>query len=312
MDPTSVFASAPADLVRRFIFENRPVRGHWVHLGDAWRELRAHAQYSPAVTEVLGEAVAASVLLAATLKFRGTLTFQLEGNGALKLLVAQCTHDFRLRAVARCDTAALSAVDGQGRGASFRDLAGTDGRITVTVEAEERSLRYQGVVPLAGGSLGESLEAYFASSEQLPTRVRLMADSNCVAGMLVQKLPEPGEGQPEEIAEAWESARDGIGRLSPADLRHRSVEELLAYGFSGHDLRLFRGAPVRFECRCNPGRVEGLLRALGPEEVRDVLREQGSVTVTCEFCLRPYRFDPVDVEALFAPAAPAGGSGAIH
>jgi molecular chaperone Hsp33 len=310
--------TAGCDCVRRFIFENRPVRGHWVHLAEAWRDLRAHAQYPPEVTEVLGEAVAASVLLAATLKFRGTLTFQLQGNGALKLLVAQCTHDFRLRAVARCDGDVLSAVAESGRRPIFQDLAGTEGRLSVTIEAEERSLRYQGVVPLTGSSLAESLEAYFASSEQLPTRVRLVADAGCVAGMLVQKLPAAWEasgaevGEPEEIAEAWESAREGIGQLSPADLRHRNIEELLGHGFSGHDLRLFRGAPVRFECRCSEGRVAGVLRALGPEEVRDVLREQGSVTVTCEFCQRPYRFDPVDIEALFAPSAPSGGSGAVH
>jgi len=77
------------------------VRGHWLHLTDAWRELRAHTDYPPQVRELLGQAVAAAVLLAATLKFRGTLTFQLQGNGAVNLLVAQCTHDFRLRAVAR-------------------------------------------------------------------------------------------------------------------------------------------------------------------------------------------------------------------
>ena len=96
-------AIASSDQVRRFIFENQPVRGHWVHLEGAWRELRAHSHYPPAVTELLGQAVVASVLLAATLKFRGTLTFQLEGDGAVSLLVAQCTHDFRVRAVARCD-----------------------------------------------------------------------------------------------------------------------------------------------------------------------------------------------------------------
>jgi molecular chaperone Hsp33 len=309
------------DHVRRFIFERQPVRGHWVHLETAWRELRAHAHYPPAVTELLGEAVAASVLLAATLKFRGTLTFQLQGNGAVRLLVAQCTHDFRLRAVARGETAAFEALAREtDRGARFRQLAGTDGRITVTVEAQEKSLRYQGVVPLTGGSLAESLEAYFASSEQLPTRVRLAADDVRAAGMLVQKLPEPEPepetetetGEPGEAAEAWESARTGIGRLRHAELLRGSVEVLLARGFSGHDLRLFRGAPVHFECRCSEGRVAGLLRALGPEEVRDVLREQGSVTVTCEFCHRPYRFDSIDVEALFAPPTPTGGSAAIH
>ncbi|MGH8133606.1 MAG: Hsp33 family molecular chaperone HslO [Steroidobacteraceae bacterium] len=304
---------AAGDQVRRFIFEKRPVRGHWVRLENAWRALHAHTDYPQSVDELLGQAVAASVLLAATLKFRGTLTFQLQGNGAVKLLVAQCTHDFRLRAVARFDQAAVrgSPADAR-RGAVFRRLVGTDGRVTVTIEADEKSMRYQGVVPLAGTSLAESLEAYFASSEQLPTRVLLAADGARGAGMLVQKLPEAAAADEEEVTAAWQGAQRGIERLSAAELLTRPVEELLARGFTGHDLRLFRGAPVQFECRCSAGRVAGLLRALGPEEVRDVLREQGAVTVTCEFCHRPYRFDAVDVEALFAQEPATGGSPAIH
>src|SRR5215470_16687105 len=106
--PTEI--SRPTDRVRRFIFENRPVRGHWVALEKAWHELRSHARYPQPVEQLLGEAVAASVLLAATLKFRGTLTFQLQGNGAVGLLVAQCTHEFRVRAVARCDRAAVQVL----------------------------------------------------------------------------------------------------------------------------------------------------------------------------------------------------------
>src|SRR5215831_3329281 len=134
------------DRVRRFIFENRPVRGHWVALEKAWRELRAHTHYPQPVERLLGEAVAASVLLAATLKFRGTLTFQLEGNGAVSFLVAQCTHDFRLRAVARYEEEALSSLTARRGGAAFRELVGSDGRVTVTVESDERSMRYQGIV----------------------------------------------------------------------------------------------------------------------------------------------------------------------
>ncbi len=306
-------AAVTLDQVRRFIFENQPVRGHWVHLESAWRELRAHASYPPQVTELLGQAVVASVLLAATLKFRGTLTFQLQGNGAVSLLVAQCTHDFRVRAVARCDDAAVRA---HSCGALFRHLVGDAGLISVTVEAEEKSLRYQGVVPLSGGSLAESLETYFGSSEQLPTRVLLTADAEHGAGMLVQKLPGAEDSSAVEssaVEEAWLGAQRGIAQLGTGSgLRERSIEELLAQGFPGHDLRLFRGAPVRFECRCSEGRVAGLLRALGPEEVRDVLREQGSVTVTCEFCHRPYRFDSRDVEALFAEGPDSGASKSIH
>src|SRR5215469_9549768 len=126
------------DQVRRFIFENQPVRGHWVNLEGAWRELCAHASYPPQVRQLLGEAVVASVLLAATLKFRGTLTFQLQGNGSVSLLVAQCTHDFRVRAVARWEAAAVRRLPGgAGYAAPFRHLVGSEGRITVTIEAEE-------------------------------------------------------------------------------------------------------------------------------------------------------------------------------
>jgi molecular chaperone Hsp33 len=308
------------DQVRRFIFENQPVRGHWVHLESAWRELHAHATYPRPVTELLGQAVVASVLLAATLKFRGTLTFQLQGNGGVSLLVAQCTHDFRVRAVARCDEAAVQVLASEGAGtaadaALFRRLVGDAGLITVTVEAEEKSLRYQGVVPLSGDSLAESLEAYFASSEQLPTRVLLTADEEHGAGMLVQKLPGTEDSMLESSAveEAWRGAQRGIARLGTQKaLRRQRIEELLAQGFPGHDLRLFRGTPVRFECRCSEGRVAGLLRALGPEEVHEVLREQGAVTVTCEFCHRAYRFDSVDVEALFNDTSGSGTSKSIH
>jgi molecular chaperone Hsp33 len=303
----------PRDEVRRFIVENRPVRGHWVRLEGAWRELRAHKDYPEPVRELLGEAVAASVLLAATLKFRGTLTLQLQGNGAVSLLVAQCTHDFRLRAVATFDEGVVSEISSaSGRGTVFRQLVGAEGRFAVTIEAEEKSMRYQGIVPLRGASLAESLEAYFASSEQLPTRVLLAADGERGAGVLVQKLPGASHADESDMQEIWDEAQRGIERLSPAELLQCPVEELLGRGFAAHDMRLFRGARVQFECRCSEGRVAGLLRALGADEVRDVLREQGAVTVTCEFCHRPYRFDAIDVEALFADGAGSDGSPSIH
>ena len=146
--------------------------------------------------ELLGQAVAASVLLAATLKFRGQLTLQLQGNGAVSLLVAQCTHDFRLRAVARFDAAAVSALSANGAsedavapGQRFPPLVGSEGRIAVTVEAEERNTRYQGIVPLSGDSLAGSLEAYFASSEQLPTRVLLAADGSAAPASWCRSCP---------------------------------------------------------------------------------------------------------------------------
>jgi molecular chaperone Hsp33 len=301
-----------ADVVRRFIVENQPVRGHWVRLDAAWRDLCAHSDYPQPVRELLGQAVAASVLFAATLKFRGTLTLQLQGDGAVSLLVAQCTHDFRLRAVARFDDERVGEIESGDDAELFRELVGTSGRVAVTIEADERNMRYQGVVPLLGGSLADSLEEYFASSEQLPTRLILAADDECGAGFLVQKVPGPVHANESELEETWKDAQRGMEKLSPADLLAYPVEELLERGFAEHDMRLFRGTPVQFQCRCNQGRVAGLLRALGAEEVRDILQEQGSVTVTCEFCHRPYKFDAADVETLFADPPTTGGSPSIH
>src|ERR1700744_4727233 len=193
-------------------------------------------------------------------------------------------------------------------GGAFGRLVDTEGRVVVTIESEERASRYQGIVPLTGASLADSLETYFASSEQLPTRVLLAADGERGVGFLVQKLPDPANADEAGVKAGWDEAQRGVGRLSTTDLLLRPVEELLERGFAEHDMRLFKGTPVQFECRCSQGRVSNLLRALGPEEVRDVLKEQGAVTVTCEFCHRPYRFDAVDVEALFADGTSEGDS----
>src|SRR6202000_1517180 len=107
----------------------------------------------------------------------------------------------------------------------------------------------------------------------LPTRLILAADDERGAGLLVQKVPVATDADESELAETRKGALEGVESLSPEDLLACPVEELLERGFAEHDMRLFRGAPVQFECRCNQGRVSGLLRALGAEEVKDILQE---------------------------------------
>jgi molecular chaperone Hsp33 len=296
------------DHVRRFLFEQHPIRGHWVHLARTWQALRAHQDYPAPVRDLLGEATSAAALLASTLKFEGLLTFQLQGDGAVKLLVAQCSDDFRLRAVARFDADAVSP--------DFRSLVG-DGNVTVTVESREPGTRYQGIVALSGDSLSASLEGYFASSEQLPTVVRLAADAERAAGILVQRVaaeggrvaPPAGASDTEEV---WRRSAAAVRGLDRDWLLGLAPQDLLQRALGVEDLRLFEGAAVRFECRCSETRVEGILRSLGLAEVRSVLAEQGAVTVTCEFCQRPYRFDAVDVERLFASGVVSDRPGSVN
>ena len=290
-------AADPGQL-RRFILERHPVRGFWIRLDQAWRELRNHQRYAPSVESLLGEAVTASVLLAATLKFHGTLTLQLAGDGLVSLLVAQCTHDFAVRAVAR----EASAIGGE---PGFRELIGS-GRLSVTVEADERAARYQGIVALEGRNFAACIENYFATSEQLPTRIALTADADSTGGILLQKLPlsnAQGEALGAMSQEAWETLQERVASLDAPLLRLGTAEEVLQRVCAQHDCRLFAPSPVHFACRCNAARVANVLRSLGVAELRSILAEQGAVTVTCEFCGRPYQYDAIDVERLFALGA---------
>jgi molecular chaperone Hsp33 len=294
-----------SDRVRRFVLEKHPIRGHAVRLGRAWLDLREHQDYPPAVQALLGEAVGAVVLLAATLKFNGTLTLQLQGQGLVKLLVAQCTHDFKVRAMARHD----ALVSKEGADATgFRSLAG-EGQIIVTVEATDRASSYQGVVPISGDSLAECLEAYFIQSEQLPTRVRLASTAGVVSGMLVQRIPGEGGKQsvdPAALESAWMKVDHAMLELGTGALIEDDIEQRLVRMFGDDEVRVFSGHEVKFECRCSRERVANVLRSLGVDEVRSVIAEQGAVTVTCEFCQRPYKFDAIDVEQLFNEGAPRG------
>jgi len=196
-----------------------------------------------------------------------------------------------------------------GGDAGFRSLAG-EGQIVVTVEATDRASSYQGVVPISGNSLAESLEAYFEQSEQLPTRVLLAANAGVVAGMLVQRIPGVGGTQTQiddtALDAAWQKADDAMSGLTRSTLLEDDVEQRLVNMFGVDEVRVFSGHDVTFECRCSRERVANVLRSLGVDEVRAVIAEQGTCTVTCEFCQKPYKFDAIDVEHLFDQAAPRG------
>ena len=302
-----------ADTLRRFVFERYPFRGQLVHLGSAWAAMMEHHDYPAQVRDSLGEAVVAAALLASTLKFDGLLSLQLRGEGPMHLMLVECTDGLAMRAVARFrdvpDTRDL------------RELSG-NGTLTVTVESGGGANRYQGIVPLAGGSMADCLRAYFEQSEQLPTRLWLRADGDSASGLLLQRLPvtsrpagvtESGAGgiAEHEIEDAWRRVQLVADTVTADELANLEDRELLRRLFAEDDVRMFQSAPVFFRCRCSRERVEHMLRALGQDEVDSIVAEFGQVEVRCEFCSRAYRFDAVDATALFTPGA-VGRRGGVH
>jgi molecular chaperone Hsp33 len=301
---------AEVDTLRRFVFERYPFRGQLVHLGPAWKAMMEHHDYPDQVRDTLGEAVAAAALLASTLKFHGLLTLQLRGAGPMHLMLVECTDGLAVRAVARFREPPATM--------DLRELSG-HGTLTVTVENEGASNRYQGIVPLAGESMSDCLREYFETSEQLPTRLWLHADGENVSGLLLQRLPvtskptgilESGGGvAPEdEVEDAWLRVQLVADTVTGAELAELDDKKLLRRLFNEDDVRMFESTPVFFRCRCSRERVENMLRALGRDEVDSVIAEFGQVEVRCEFCSRAYRLDAVDCAALFSgPGAPAPG-----
>jgi molecular chaperone Hsp33 len=293
------------DRLRRFLFKEAPLRGHWVRLSQSWLEAREHQHLPAPALALLGESLAATTLISASLKFTGTLTLQLLGStGAVTMLVAQATDQRTFRGVAHV------ADDAAARGSAFRDQI-QGGRLVVSVEQGGGAAPWQGIVPLDGDSLAACLAHYFEVSEQLPTVIVLAANSEAAAGLLLQKLPAPsGQGEAAAVAaqDLWEEATALLGTLGADELLTTEPELLLRRLFNAHDVLLFEAEPVAFLCRCDRERVAGLLRGLGRDEIESILEEQGAVTVTCEFCQKPYRFDAVDAAQLFLPSASDGNA----
>ncbi len=284
-----------SDRLHRFLFEHADVRGEVVQLDGAFTEVVSRTRHEPAVQRLIGEGLAAVALLSATLKYPGSLTLQLQSDGPLGLLLVQGGTGGGLRAMARV----------RGPLPDSNDLAeqARGGTLAITIQPEADGEQYQGVVDLSGGSLAAALEHYFRESEQLPTRVWLSAEESRAAGMLIQRLP----GQQDEAdADAWARAGYLAATVTGSELRELAPGELIRRLFHEEDIRLFDPMPFRFQCRCSRDRVTAMLQGLGEAEMRETLAEQGEVEVHCDFCNEPYRFDAVDIEALFADPATRG------
>ena len=301
----------------KFIFEGLPVRGMLVRLTGAWQDLlqRRHAlgQHPPEVRRLLGEMCAASVMMHSSIQFRGALVLQMQGDGPVRLAVAEVQPDLAFRATAtvvgevpaQADLAALLNPHGQGRCA-------------ITLDPHDRQpgqQPYQGVVPLHGDRreplqrVQQVLEHYMLQSEQLDTRLVLAANDELAAGLLIQRLPVQGVGNL-----AGRRNEDDIGRsedfnriamlastLTSEELLSLDRDQILHRLFWQESLRRFEPLQPRFACSCSRERVRGMLRGLGREESESLIHERGQVEVGCEFCGAQYRFDAVDVGEMFTP-----------
>lgn len=275
-------SSAGQDTSRRFLFEDADIRGESVRVDTALRAILDNHQYAPGVARLIGEFVAAAVLISSTLKFDGRLTLQARSRGQIPLLMAECNSDFEVRAIARGAHEATSEA--------FGELIG-EGQLAITVEPDDGQ-RYQGIVPLAGASLAECLDGYFEQSEQLHTRLWLSCDGSTAAGLLLQQLPSKVVPDPALREQQWQHVCTLAATVTASELLSLTSADLLYRLYHQDRVRLFDPRHLRFHCSCSRERSRGALESLGESEITSILDEQGSVTMDCEFCNQRYIFTP--------------------
>ena len=275
------------DTLQRFIFENTDVRGEIVHLDDSYLDAVKNSNYPQPLKELVGQMMAATALLAATVKIKGKLTVQAQGDGPVSLVLVQSSSDHQIRSMAKWE-GDITAED-------IEKMMGK-AYMAITIEPDGDKERYQGVVQLHGNKIEEAFEEYFNSSEQLATKVSLTADENSAAGLFLQKLPESGKSQDED---AWDRMSQLASTITSEELLQLSAEDMIRRLFNQEDVRLFEPSSIEFKCSCSREKLEGVLKSIGLEDLKKLIEEKGNVEVDCEYCREKYIFDTIDVEYLF-------------
>ncbi len=294
-------AALADDLLQPFQIPALDVHGRLVRLGPAIDDILSRHAYPQAVSVLLGEALALTAALAGALKFEGTFTTQVQGNGPIRLMVADYRTDGAMRGYAGFDAAALAAIDAVTATGDAR-LFGP-GHMAFTIDRGADSDRYQGLVAIEGATLASNVRAYLARSVQMRADVQVAAlawpqEDGGSAGwragcLLIEQLPGPqGPVDDAEHAERWRQARTLTRALVRADLADPLAPPALLLGplYRPHDVRLHDARPLRFFCRCSAERAGTVVRSF-PGSERAELADDGAIEITCDYCAARYLFD---------------------
>ncbi len=286
------------DFLNRYLFDGVSVRGELVQLGDTYQQIISSTDYPTPIKTLLGELLVATSLLTATLKFEGSITVQVQGDGPVSLAVINGDQNQKLRGVARWEGDIKDD-------STIHDLMGK-GYMVITI-LPTKGERYQGVVGLEGETMAECLEAYFKNSEQLKTRIWLRTGEfegqPKAAGMLLQVMPD-GQGSESDF-EHLETITDTV---KDDELFSLDAQDLLYRLYHQEEVKVFEPQAVSFECSCSRDRSGSAVISLHPDEIEKILAEDGKVSLHCDYCGTDYDFDSIDIAALRENAGNADDS----
>ena len=273
------------DFIQRFLFDNYNIRGEFVRLEKSYQAIIEQHNYPPVISELVGQSLMTAVLLTETMKFNGQMTLQLQSDGPVSLLVAQCNHKRHIRALAkwRKDVEPINIKSALGKG-----------NIMITVEYDDKVNPYQSIIPLEHKNVSDAVANYFICSEQLPTKFVLACDNNNAAGIMLQVMPGDVDN------DLWHEITALANTLTQSELLDLGVETILQRLFHEHDVRLFDKEEVTFRCKCTIQRMERAIITIGEEEANDILKTSKEIMITCDFCNSQFGFNKNQVTEIFS------------
>lgn len=252
----------------------------------------------PVATAALGRTLAAASMMGNALKADGaSLTLQIKGGGPLGTILAVSDNAGNVRGTVDQPNVDLPLrSDGK---LNVGAAVGCEGTLTVIRDLHMKE-PYVGSVGLIGGEIAEDLAAYFVESEQIPSAcglgVLVDRDQSVLAagGYLVQLLP----GAEESVITKVEGSLLAAGPVTELLHADGDAESLLRRALSDFDLEILEKSDIAYRCDCSRERMERALISLGPDELGEILREQGGAELTCRFCDKVESFSRKDLEDL--------------
>lgn len=303
------------DTILPFQLDASDVRGRVIRLDGVLDEVLVQHNYPPAIEALVAEATLLTALIGQTIKLRWKLSLQVRGDGPARLIATDYYapenegEPGRVRAYASYDKDRLDP-----NGAPFGQIG--RGYFAILIDQGKGTTPYSGLTPIAGQSLSDCAQSYFAQSEQLPTRFILsfMKEAGLwrAGGVMLQQMPKAsphvkdgGSGEDglltaydifsdESERENWSRANILLDTVEQDEMIGPAVQptEMLVRLFHEERPRVFDPQPVEFGCTCSPEKVIQSLSIYSEKDIATMTTDEGIVTADCQFCGAHYEFDP--------------------
>ena len=309
------------DVILPFQLDAADVRGRVTRLDGTLNKILSQHNYPFVVSALVAEAALLTALIGQTIGLRWKLSIQIRGDGPLRIIATDYfapqseMEPARIRAYASYNSESIETTKKEGF-----DLVGK-GMFAILIDQGSGTKPYQGITPLAGGSLSKCAETYFAQSEQLPTRFKTITAQETrsdvdmkwrAGGIMVQHMPKAspsiqkdggsGEGgllQADDLlsdddAENWSRATILMDSAEETELigPHVGQEQLLHRLFHQETPRIFPAQPIKFGCTCGEEKVRQTMSIYSIKDIKHMTADNGMVTADCQFCGAHYELEP--------------------